>query len=539
MPNYLKMELINAILALRKRGWSKRRIARELNVDRHTVRRYLREEAKSPAIPTAGVCIPAGEPPGENPPLSTAGNPQPETETHPVSTAGPGAAESGASGGGAVQKSSGRPSKCDPHAEAIRLKLEQGLTAQRIYQDLVGEAQFQGSYEAVKRFVQRLKAEAPVPIQRIEVQPGEEVQVDFGSGAPIVQADGKRRKTHVFRMVLSYSRKAFSQAVLRQDTETFIRCLESGFRSFGGVTKTLNLDNLKAAVLRADWHDPELNPKLESFCRHYGVALLPCLPRRPEHKGKTESSIKHLKGNALKGRTFTSVAAENVFLANWESTVADRRIHGTTRRQVAALFEEEKKALLPLPPDLFPCFSEARRTVHRDAYVEVEKAYYDVPPEYIGRIVWARWDNRCVRIFNQRWEQVGMHAKLEPGQFTKVKGIGGGAGSLEQNISYWLRRAGELGQPCGDWAQGLVEQRGPIAIRSLIGLVQLTSDHSFKAINQACACALSRGAWRLRDVRALLRQPQPSVQTHFAFSQSHPLIRNLAEYGLFIRAQNL
>ena len=89
MPNYLKMELINAILALRKRGWSKRRVARELNVDRPTVRRYLREESKSPAI-------------------STAGNTQPETETHPVSTAGPGAAESGVSGGGAVQKSSGR-----------------------------------------------------------------------------------------------------------------------------------------------------------------------------------------------------------------------------------------------------------------------------------------------------------------------------------------------------------------------------------------------------------------------------------------------
>lgn len=539
MPNYLKMELINAILALRKRGWSKRRIARELNIDRHTVRRYLREDAKSPAIPIPGDSASPAEAPEETPPRPTAGDSRSETENHPLSTPGSAAPGRCGLGDGAVQKSSGRPSKCDPHAEAIRVKLEQGLTAQRIYQDLAGEVQFQGSYQSVKRFVQRMKAESPVPIQRMEVQPGEEVQVDFGTGAPIVQPDGKRRKTHVFRMVLSCSRKAFSQAVLRQDTETFIRCLESGFRSFGGVAKTLNLDNLKAAVLRADWHDPELNPKLESFCRHYGVALLPCLPRRPQHKGKTESSIKYLKSNALKGRTFTSLAEQNAFLASWESTVADQRIHGTTRRQVAALFAEEKKALLPLPPDLFPCFAEAKRNVHRDAYVEVQKAFYHVPPEYIGRTVWARWDNRCVRIFNQRWEQVCLHTRLEPGRFTEVKGIGGGAGSLEQNISYWLRRAGELGQPCGAWAQGLVEHRGPIAIRSLMGLVHLTSNHSFKALNQACACALSRGAWRLRDVRALLAQPQPSVQTHFAFSQSHPLIRNLAEYGLFIRAQNL
>jgi transposase len=438
-----------------------------------------------------------------------------------------------------VAKASGRASKCEAHAESIRIKFENGLSAQRIYQDWVGEVQFEGSYQSVKRFVQRLKASAAVAIERIEVQPGEEAQVDFGTGAPLLDSEGKRRTTHVFRMVLSYSRKAFSQAVLRQDTETFIRCLESGFRHFGGVTKTLNLDNLKAAVLRAHWHDPELNPKLESFGRHYGVALLPCLPRHPEHKGKTESSIKYLKSNALKGRTFKTLAEQNTFLAQWESTVADQRIHGTTRRQVAALFAEEQKLLLPLPADLFPSFVEARRTVHRDSYVEIARAYYHVPPEYIGRTVWARWDSRCVRIFNQRWDPIQMHTKLEPGQFTQVKGLGGGRGSLEENISYWVERAGELGRPCGDWARGLVEQRGPIAIRSLMGLVQLTGEHSCQALNQACAAALSRGAWRLRDLRALLAQPQPSIQTHFGFAQDHPLIRNLAEYGLFIRTQPL
>jgi transposase len=531
MPNYLKMDLINTICALQKQGWSKRRIARELNIDRQTVRKYLRSESKSPTLSIPGSLTE----PGQNHPLPTAGALSAGNESHPVSTLGDLAVTQAIE---RVYGSSGRPSKCEAHAQCIRAKFERGLTAQRIYQDLVAEVQFRGSYQAVKRFVQRLKAKSPIPIERIEVQPAEEAQVDFGTGAPIIQADGKRRTTHVFRMVLSYSRKAFSEAVLRQDTETFIRCLENGFRQFGGVPKTLNLDNLKAAVIRADWHDPQLNPKLESFCRHYGTALLPCRPYFPEHKGKTESSIKYLKSNALKGRTFASLAEENTFLAHWESTVADRRIHGTTRKQVAALFSEEKKALLPLPTDLFACFSEAKRTVHRDSYVEVAKAYYHVPPEYIGRTVWARWDTRCVRVFNPRWEQIQMHVRLQPGQFTKVKGLGGGAGSLEQNISYWVKRAGELGQPCADWAQGLVEQRGPIAIRSLIGLVHLSEQHSCKALNQACACALSRGAWRLRDIRHLLSQPQPSVQIHFGFAKSHPLIRNLAEYGVFIQTQN-
>jgi len=127
--------------------------------------------------------------------------------------------------------------------------------------------------------------------------------------------------------------------------------------------------------------------------------------------------------------------------------VADVRIHGTTRKQVAALFTEEQKSLSPLPPDLFPCFQEGQRTVHRDSYVEVDKAYYSVPPEYIGQEVWVRWDSREVRIFNQHWEQIKLHAHLKPGQFDKVLGIGGGHGPLERQLDYWLERAQQLGAP--------------------------------------------------------------------------------------------
>jgi transposase len=512
MANILKMDLITTIRRLKSQGWSKRRIARELQVDRQTVRRYLRKSSDL-AFGSGG---PTAEP-AQNHPLST-----------PGSQASPGGSE------GTVR--SGRPSQCEAYAEPIATKLEMGLTAQRIYQDLVGEAGFSGSYQAVKRWVQKLRARAPGRVYRLEVQPGEEAQVDFGRGVPIVGEANRSRRPWIFRVVLSYSRKAYSEAVWRQNTETFVRALENAFRHFGGVPKTLNLDNLKAAVLRADWYEPELNPKLESFCAHYGTALLPCRPYHPQHKGKIERAIGYVKDNALKGRTFQSLAQLNEFLAHWERTVADQRIHGTVRQQVASLFAQEQKALLPLPPDLFPCFSEAQRTVHGDSYVEVDRAYYAAPTEYLRRTLWARWDNRSVRLFNTRWEQLALHPKLCPGQFTKPLGIGGGQGSLEQNLAYWIKRASELGQPCAAWAQGLVEQRGPAALRTLMGLVDLRHKHSFATINRACACALSHRAWRLRDLRQLLIKP--TVQTHFAFAQNHPLIRNLAEYGLFIKTQN-
>ena len=92
--------------------------------------------------------------------------------------------------------------------------------------------------------------------------------MDFGLGAPIEQSDAKTRRSWVLRVVLSYSRKGYSEAVMRQDAETFLRCLENAIRHFGGVPLLLNLDNLKAAVLKADWFDPEINPKLADFSQH-------------------------------------------------------------------------------------------------------------------------------------------------------------------------------------------------------------------------------------------------------------------------------
>ena len=205
----------------------------------------------------------------------------------------------------------------------------------------------------------------------------------------------------MFRIVLSHSRKGYSESVWKQSTDAFIQCLESGFAHFGGVPKHLVIDNLKAAVERADWYDPEVHPKLQSFAAHYGAVFLPTKPYTPEHKGKIESGVKYAKRNALKGRTFESLTEQKDFLLDWETRIADTRIHGTTKRQVSQLFEEsERAALLPLPPDRFPSFHEDRRSVYRDGHVEVDKAYYSVPPEYVGCRLWVRWDARMVRVFN-------------------------------------------------------------------------------------------------------------------------------------------
>jgi transposase len=293
MSNSLKVSLQTTIYSLSDRGWSRRRIARELGIDRETVGRYLRlakpaistaglegaDEAK-PAIPTAGF-----EGVGEaKPAIPTAGSEGAGEVKPAIPTAGfEGVGEAKPAiptAGNGV----GRKSQCEPLAEVIKAKAELGLSAQRIYQDLVGENSFTDSYQSVKRFVRKLREAQPERVWRLECQPGEELQLDFGLGAPIDDGQGKRRRSWVLRMVLSYSRKGYSEAVTRQDTETFLRCLENGLRNLGGSTLLLNLDNMKAAVLKADWFDPEINPKLADFCRHYGMHVVPCRPGTPQHK---------------------------------------------------------------------------------------------------------------------------------------------------------------------------------------------------------------------------------------------------------------
>ncbi len=496
----LKVKQQQSIIALHEQGWSRRRIARELGLDRGTVGKYLAGDSKPATNPQTG----SGEADRSKP-----ATPQTGSGTVP-----------------------GPASLCDPWREQIEAGLAQGLSIQRIYQDLVARQQFAGSYFAVRRFVLRRVGPEDLPFRRMECAPGQEVQVDFGLGAWVIR-DGKRRRPYLFRAVLSHSRKAYSEVVWRQTSESFIRCLENAFRFFGGVPATVVIDNLKAGVIQADWYDPELNPKLEEFARHYGTVILPTKPVMPRHKGKVESGVKYAQNNAVKGRSFESLAAQNAYLVDWEKNVADTRIHGTTRRQVGKLFEEvERPALQPLPASLFPVFEEARRTVHRDGYVEFKRAYYSVPPEYVGRQVWVRQETRLLRLYNTRREQIALHALAEPGKFTtdpahlhsRKRHI------IERGADYLLDRCRMIGPLTGTWAEAMHQARGPQSLRVMQGLLQLAGKHPAAELEKAARSATHHGTWRLRDLKRLLELPGNVVQMDFL--ETHPLIRSLEAYRI-------
>jgi transposase len=543
MSNHLGMAMIHAILTLHQRGWSKRRIARELGVDRGAVGRHLVAVAAGQANPPPGGAeLGAGTEDAKA--ATAASNPPPGSDAgitevltgeeavaaapKPATNPPPGSPEVLPAPAGAA---AGPASDCEPCRAIIEEKVSHGLSGRRIYQDMVIE-QGDGapSYDSIKRFLRHLRKTTPVPFRRMETAPGQEAQVDFGSGAPIVGADGKRRRTHV-------SRKGYSEAVYHQTTEDFIACLENSFRHFGGVPRTLVIDNLRAAVVHPDWYDPELVPRLEAFCRHYGTVVLPTKSYTPRHKGKIERGIGYVKDNGLKGHQFTDLTEQNRHLLEWEKGVADTRIHGTTRRQVGQVFEQvERGMLLPVPMERFPFFHESLRIVHRDGHVSVAQAYYSVPPEYVGRQVWARWDAHLVKIFNHRQEPIAVHTRQESGRFATAQAHihRHKTTTVERGTIYLLQQAALLGTEVAGWSQAMIQVRGVEGVRVLVGLLSLAKKHPGTDLNQACQVALSHQAYRLRAIRELIKEPDAAYE-QASFLESHPIIRGLSEYDALVK----
>ena len=262
--------------------------------------------------------------------------------------------------------------------------------------------------------------------------------------------------------------------------------------------------------------------------------ILPTKPYTPRHKGKVESGVKYVKRNALKGRVFTSLAEENQFLLNWETQVADQRIHGTTKQQVEKLFTQaERRDLLRLPAERFPFFHEAHRAVHQDGHLEVDKAFYSAPPEYVGHRLWVRWDARLVRVFNDRWEQVAVHAKAEPGRFrTAAEHIPKEkVSAVERGTDALLWQVAAIGPHTRQWAEATTQARGVEAVRVLVGLKHLAGKYPSPDLEEACRVALTHGAYRLRTIRQLLAR-RGREQQQFDFLEEHPIIRPLSDYSL-------
>jgi transposase len=413
---------------------------------------------------------------------------------------------------------------------AITEKLEAGLSLQRIWQDLVEEYGYGASYESVKRFVRTI-APARRAVGVFHCAPGAEAQVDFFRGAPTLDAaTGEWRRPWVFRLTLGHSRHGYEEAVWDQKLETFLRLHERAFHDLGGVPTVVRHDNLKAAVIRACFYDPDSHDVYLAFAAHWGFTPLPTQPRHPHENGKQERSGGYVKTNALKGRRFDSLAAQNTFLQHWNRTVARLRIHGTTRRQVWTHFVEvERQALQPLAGEAFPFFTTGERTVHTDGHVEVAGAFYPVPLALLGQRVRVRWDAHLVRVF-QGDMLVMVHARVAAGVFAPRAGEAEASTRQQAFIDRLVGQCERVGPSFKQWADAALAARGVRAIRLLQGVLALTRRHPRERVLAALTQAHAHQHFRYQTIRQLVERrparPAPTLVT------DDPAIRPMTQYTL-------
>ena len=506
MSNVLSTEKREQVVALGRLGWPLRRIEQTTGVRRETASAYLR---------AAGIPI---RPPGSwgrrpaKPANEVTTDPEAENPVSAESSAPPPSPPSGSS--------------CEPYRETIQQALERGRNAMAIWQDLVTDHGFVGSYESVKRFVRKLRGvRSPEAVGIIQTGAGEEAQVDYGTG-PMVRdpKTGKYRRTRLFVMTLGYSRKSVRLLTFKSSSRIWAQLHETAFRRLGGTPRLIVLDNLREGVIVPDHYDPTLNPLFRDVLTHYGVVAMPCRVRDPDRKGKVESGVGHAQKTPLKGQRFESLDQAQGYLDRWEVRWADTRIHGTTKRQVAAMFAEEKPSLKPLPIEPFRYYQFGERVVHLDGCVEVEAAYYSVPPGWIGRGVKVQWDTLHVRILDPNtYPLLREHVRQKRGGY-RVRAEDNPKKTPLTTVQL-LARARRAGTHIGTLCDAIHRRQGEAAVRRILGVLSLAKKYGVSAVEDASAAALELHVYEYRFVRRYLERRPP-----LALRQVDPLIRELTQY---------
>jgi transposase len=545
MANVLNEEKKQQVLALGRLGWSLRRIQQATHVRRETAGAYLKAAGIAVRPPSGwGRCEPkpanevitdsgAAKPaiPVIPDPLDPNCNPNPEN----LSTKGKAKATSKPGNENEVITDSAvvpSPSACEPYREAIDVGLSRGRNAMAIWQDLVSEYGFASSYQSVQRFVRKRRGtQTPEARVVIVTAAGQEAQVDYGTGPMVRDPENRKyRRTRLFVMTLGCSRKSVRLLTFRSSSRIWAELHERAFRRLGGATRIVVLDNLREGVLVPDVYDPTLNPLYRDVLAHYGAVAMPCRIQDPDRKGKVESGVGHAQKTPLKGLRFETLDEAQAYLDHWEQRWADTRIHGTTKRQVAAMFAEEKPTLLALPLEPFRYYQYGERIVHLDGCVEVEAAYYGAPPGWIGRVLRVQWDELYVRLLDPKTGQLlREHVRQKRGWYRIKEEDHPKRTPLR--TSQLLGRAGRAGSHIGALCDAIHRAQGEVGVRRILGVLSLAKKYGAAATDEACAAALEMGVQEYRFVRRYLER---CPQAPLSLQQVDPLIRELVQYRDFI-----
>lgn len=384
-----------------------------------------------------------------------------------------------------------------------------GTTIKQIHQEVAPEVTYLSFWRAFRDQVPRQASPQEVTM-RLHHKPAEKTQIDFCDGLLITDpVTGKKTTTQLFCGVLPFSSYTFGEFVLDQKLSTFIGVQQRMFAFFGGVTPYMVVDNLKSGVNRADLYDPDVNPTYCDFANHMGFAVLPARPAKARDKASGESAIGVIQRGffqEVRNRTFYSLSDLNtafrLYLERLNPTVM--KDYGVSRAQ---RFEEEKKALKPLPPSTFELSEWRSAKVHPDCHIQVEKNFYSVPFVYVGQRARVRMSEKMIEVFNEDSQPIAVHGRLMGiGKFSTFD-----SHYPEKKLSvarFEVHHAQEQAKRLGPHVEKLVDHllsgQHPLRhLRRVQGILRLSKSYPItpEALDHACQRALTFNKTRLAYIK--------------------------------------
>lgn len=401
--------------------------------------------------------------------------------------------------------------KAQPYDQQIRQWVEEGVQAKRIHEVLVEQYGFDGSYNCIQRFVQKLKSQTnPDLTVPLKFRPGEALQIDFGKGPDLYDERVKRVvKTWVFVATLCYSRHQYCELVTYQDIETWLQAHQNAFEWFGGVPDKVIIDNPKCAITKACYNDPQVQRSYEHWAQTYGFIISACPPREPKKKGRVESGVKFVKRNFFPLRDLTTVQSANTSLKEWVLGRAGNRRHGTTfDKPLTQFLETEKAALKPLPETRPELAIWLKVSLYKDCHVRFKKNRYSAPHTCYGKPLWLKatpkvvsiYDNHILVAEHARCRQVGEFVTTQSHLPIKARVY------LERDGDWCLQQAHQIGDSCTTVIEHLLTDPIRDLLHQAQGIIRLVSLYGSKRLESACHRACYFQAMNLKTIKSILEK---------------------------------
>jgi len=354
-------------------------------------------------------------------------------------------------------------------------------------------------------------------VMHLDHKAGDKMQVDYtGNRLEIVDLEtGELRPVEVFVAILGASQLTYVDASLSLKKEDFIQSCENALHYFGGVPQAIITDNLKSAVIKSDKYEPTLNEAFRDFTLHYGLSALPAGPYKPRHKALVEGMVKIIYRviyPEIRKQTYTNLADLNRDILTELDKLNNQLLKGRPYSRRMLFEETERKTLQPLPLHVFEIRHKKVATVMKNNHVSlsVDKHYYSVPFEYIGKKVKLFYNQVDVEIYYQ-YERIASHIR-DPRPFrytTESEHLA----TSHRYITDWtpegfIERAEKVGTSTRVYITKVLEkpQHAEQAYRTCQGILSLAKRVGNERLNNACARADFFGEYSYKVIKTIIER---------------------------------